>query len=167
MQYLECTDDTTTPFGRVATAAAVGAPVLCTGPAQAAPLIPAQTTTALNDEYHALATFQVVTEQFGAAHPFGNIIKAEQRRIDAILKASGQAVPANPYLNGKKPRPVGPATLQDACAIGVQADIANAALYDDRLPPAAQGNARLATVLTALRDAPENNHLPAFRRCAR
>lgn len=161
-----------TPLGRVATAAALGALMLGAGVAQAAPLTPAQTTAALaalDDEYHALATYQVVIEKFGAVRPFSNIIKAEQRHIDAVatvLKDSGQAVPANPYLSGEKPRPVAPATLQDACAIGVQAEIANAALYDDHLLPAALGNARLVTVFTALRDASENNHLPAFRRCA-
>ncbi|MBI1218344.1 MAG: hypothetical protein GC186_07330 [Rhodobacteraceae bacterium] len=139
----------------------------------AAPLSPDQSKAALaalDDEYHALATYQVVLEKFGAVRPFSNIIKAEQRHIDAVaavLKDSGQTVPGNPYLSGEKPRPEAPATLKEACAIGVQAEIANAALYDDQLLPVAKGNAQLVTIFTSLRDASEKNHLPAFQRCAK
>ncbi|MDE3027639.1 MAG: hypothetical protein KGH84_04515 [Paracoccaceae bacterium] len=124
---------------------------------------------ALDDEYQAFATYQAVMEKIGAQRPFSNIIRAEQRHIDlvaAVLKDAGEPIPANPYLDGTKPRPVAPATRAEACKVGVQAEMANAGLYDGKLLPQVKGNARLTQVFVALRDASQNNHLPAFQRCA-
>ncbi len=140
--------------------------------AQTATLTPSEKTAALaalDDEYHAFATYQVVMEKIGSQRPFSNIIRAEQHHIDlvvAVLKDAGETIPANPYLNGTKPRPVSPTTRAEACKVGVQAEIANAGLYDGKLLPLAKDNARLTQVLIALRDASQNNHLPAFQRCA-
>jgi hypothetical protein len=125
---------------------------------------------ALDDEYMAWTVYEVVMEKFGKVKPFSNIQRAEAKHIAAvsgILKAEGYDVPANPYLNGDKPRPVAPANLTEACAIGVETEIANAALYDDDLLPAVAGHGELTQVMTALRDASQERHLPAFRRCAK
>lgn len=140
--------------------------------ATAAPLTQAEAKaalTGLDDEYHALAFYQAVIDKFGPVRPFSNVIKAEARHAAAlgdILRNSGVSVPANPYLDGTKPAPEAPATLALACAAGVQAELENRTLYDGNLLPAAQGNPELTQILTALRDASEKQHLPAFQRCA-
>jgi predicted nucleic acid-binding protein len=125
---------------------------------------------ALDDEYKAWTVYEVVMSEFGRVKPFSNIQRAESQHIaalSAVLSAEGYEVPANPYVSGEKPKPVAPGSLAEACAIGVEAEIANAALYDDTLLPAVAGHAELTRVFTNLRDASENNHLPAFRRCAK
>ena len=140
--------------------------------AQSQSLTPAQSNAALaalEDEYHAFAFYQAVIDSFGDIKPFRNIIKAEAQHIEAVsslLRASGMAVPANPYLDGSKAALKAPATKAEACQIGVQAEIANAALYDESLFPAAAGNPALIKTFTALRDASQTKHLPAFQRCA-
>ena len=140
--------------------------------ATAAPLTPAQLEAAyaaLDDEYHAYSFYAAVIETFGPIRPFSNIIKAEQThaaRVIALLQAEGAAVPPNPYADGSKPLPAVPASKAAACAIGVQAEIANKALYDENLLPAAEGNVALTQIFTDLRDASQLRHLPAFQRCA-
>ncbi|MEC3861516.1 hypothetical protein VK792_09495 [Mesobacterium sp. TK19101] len=123
---------------------------------------------ALDDEYHAYATYQAVIDRFGAVRPFTNIQRAEARHANALigyLQSHGIVAPANPYLTGAKPMPDAPASLAEACAVGVQAEIANAGLYDDDLLPAARGDAELTRIFVALRDASQQKHLPAFQRC--
>lgn len=140
--------------------------------AQGQSLTPAQTAAALaalDDEYHALAFYQAVIDAFGNIKPFRNIIKAEAQHIAAVsnlLGAAGTAIPANPYLDGSKVALKAPATKAEACQIGVQAEIANAALYDDSLLPAAADNPALLQTFTALRDASQAKHLPALQGCA-
>ena len=124
---------------------------------------------ALDDEYKAFATYTVIIENFGEVKPFSNIVEAESVHIGALvtaLEAAGVAIPENPYLNGEKARPVAPDSVQEACAIGVTAEIANAALYDDELLPLVEDDAELTRIFITLRDASANKHLPAFERCA-
>ena len=124
---------------------------------------------ALDDEHKAFSVYTVIIESFGEVKPFTNIINAESGHIAALtnaLEAAGVDVPENPYLNGEKARPVAPASVQDACEIGVGAEIANAALYDDELLPMVTGNAELTGIFTTLRDASATKHLPAFQSCA-
>ena len=42
-------------------------------------------TEALNDEYKARATYQLVTRTFGEIRPFINIVEAENRHIQALI----------------------------------------------------------------------------------
>ena len=124
---------------------------------------------ALDDEFAAYATYTAILDKFGQVQPFVSVHQAEAKHIAAIsdvLAADGIEVPQNPYLNGEKPAPQAPASVQEACAIGVQAEIANAALYDDELLPQVAGNPELTQVFASLRDASQNHHLPAFEACA-
>ncbi len=124
---------------------------------------------ALDDEHKAFSVYTIIIESFGEVKPFSNIINAEASHISALtnaLEAAGVAVPENPYLNGEKARPVAPASVQEACEIGVGAEIANAALYDDELLPMVTDNAELTGIFTTLRDASATKHLPAFQSCA-
>lgn len=125
---------------------------------------------ALDDEYQAEALYSVAIAAFGEQRPFTNIIRAERRHqemLKDLLRASGTPIPANGWLDGTKPRPEVPATRQAACAAGVAAEVANADLYDKDLLPKVVDYPEVTRVFTALRDASQQRHLPALRRCAR
>jgi rubrerythrin len=125
--------------------------------------------SALQDERHAEAFYSAVLAKFGDVRPFSNIIEAE-RRHEAMLidlySTYGVAVPENGYANGTLKAPEAPATLVDACKSGVEAEIANRDLYNAQLLPAVKAYPDITQVMQRLRDASEQNHLPAFQRCA-
>lgn len=113
------------------------------------------------DEHKALATYQAVMAQFGAVPPFSMIARAEQNHIAAlerIFARYGITVPATPTFE----TPVF-ATLGEACAAAAQAEIDNAALYDELQAQFTQPD--ILRVLDNLRNASLNNHLPAFEAC--
>jgi hypothetical protein len=118
---------------------------------------------ALDDEYKARAVYAQVLADFGVVRPFANIVEAEQRHIDALVRLFdryGVDVPIDPWP-GRVPRY---GSLSEACRAGVDAEIDNAALYDRLLTSTTRGD-----VLETYRDlqrASQENHLPAFRRCS-
>lgn len=121
-------------------------------------------TAALDDEYKAFATYQAVMARLGSVRPFSMIIRAEEQHISslkALFDKYGIAVPENPYLS----KVSAPETLQSACALGVEAEVANAALYRDTLLPAAAAYTDITSVFTHLMQASSDRHLPAFSRC--
>jgi len=124
---------------------------------------------ALDDEYHAEAVYAATLATFGDVRPFSNIIEAERKHQAALLglmETYGIPVPANGYLTGEKPVGTLPGTLAEVCAVGVEAEIENARLYDEDLLPAMAGHADAIRVFINLREASINNHLPAFELCA-
>lgn len=125
--------------------------------------------SALQDERHAEAFYAAVMAKFGDARPFSNIINAERQHeamLIGLYETYGVAVPENGYATGALVPPVAPETLADACKIGVEAEIANRDLYDGNLLPAVAAYPDITLVMQRLRDASEENHLPAFQRCA-
>lgn len=119
--------------------------------------------TALDDEWHAEATYAAVIDHFGPVRPFINIIEAECRHAQAIqqqLQRLGIPVPANRWSKANVPAPD---TLADACEQAIAAEIENVALYDRLLPQIDDPAAR--HVLERLQAASRDRHLPAFRRC--
>ena len=121
-------------------------------------------TAGMQDEYQAYAIYQAVIDQFGAVRPFTSIQAAEAKHADALsflFTRYGLPVP--------QPQPLSDvtqfATIADACAVAAQAEIANAALYDQWLA-AVQNYPDITQVFTALRDASQFQHLPAFQNCA-
>lgn len=121
-------------------------------------------TTALLDEYRAESTYEAVLERFGDVRPFSNILSAETRHSTAIIElfhAYDLPVPSNTFDGTVD----APATLQEACALGVGAEEANVGMYDELLM-SASGHADIVAVFRRLRGASQDNHLPAFRRCA-
>ncbi|MFC1726987.1 hypothetical protein ACFL0Y_00520 [Patescibacteria group bacterium] len=119
---------------------------------------------AINDEYKALSTYESVIAKFGSVRPFSMIKGAEEQHIaslKAIYDKYGLEVPSNTWPS----KVSAPATLQEACQIGVDAEIANAALYKDELLPAVEGYEDIVAVFTNLMNASEQKHLPAFDRC--
>ncbi len=120
---------------------------------------------ALQDEYKAWSVYEQVIADFGAVRPFTNIQRAEENHIAALVNvfnAYGLDVPANEW-QGNVPTFD---TLAEACAGGVQAEIDNAALYDQLFNMVEEDNPDIIQVFTALQRASQNQHLPAFERCA-
>lgn len=123
---------------------------------------------ALADEYNAEAFYAAVIETFGPVRPFSNIIEAERMHASALvdlMRGYGIDVPPNDKL-GAQAVEVEVATLKEACLMGVEAEILNRDLDAKDLMPAAAGYPDILRVFDGLQAASENNHLPAFQRCA-
>lgn len=112
-------------------------------------------------EYAAYATYAAIVETFGAVQPYANILAAEAKHIAALEKTLdryGVTYPAeNPYLGTID----APASLAGAAQAGIDAEIANVALYDGMLA-AVSGYSDIARVFSNLRAASLEGHLPAF-----
>jgi hypothetical protein len=120
-------------------------------------------TEAIEDEYKARATYRRVIDVFGPVRPFSNILESEQRHIEALLPLfSKYSIPVPEDIWPDKV--VVPESLVEACRLGVYAEIENAAMYD-RLLAATDKWPDVQQVLLRLKQASQNNHLPAFRRC--
>ncbi len=116
---------------------------------------------AILEEYGAFNLYQAVIEQFGNELPFSLILRAEQQHITALVRQAekyGVAVPEN--VPAVTPAFV---TLADACQAGVDAEIADAALYDEL--KLVTTHADLLRVYDRLQSASLNSHLPAFEAC--
>lgn len=116
---------------------------------------------AIEDEYLAKAEYEKIMSQFDVTRPFSNIMKAETQHISALLplfEKYGITVPdntASEYL-------VIPETLAEIFSIGVEAEVANIAMYEKFLAdPDLPEDVKL--VFTALMKGSEN-HLKAFER---
>ena len=118
---------------------------------------------ALDDEYQAWTTYDQVIADFGEVAPFRHIREAEARHIAALhtlFARYGLPIPENPWP-GRAPRF---ASLTEACAAGVAAEVANAALYDRLL--AATQRSDILGVFRRLQAASQDRHLRGFERCA-
>jgi hypothetical protein len=119
-------------------------------------------TAAIDEEYGALNTYQAVLSQFGSVMPFSRIVRAEQQHVNALARLFtkyGLPVPANPGLVPASTF----ASLTTACQTGVDAEIADAKLYDTLKPSV--DNADILQVFANLQAASLNSHLPAFDAC--
>jgi hypothetical protein len=119
---------------------------------------------ALDDEYKAWATYGAVMEKFGNIRPFIMISRAEEQHISSLkglFEKYGLTIPENSYVS----RVSAPATLAAACQIGVDAEIANAKLYQEQLLPAVTAYPDITQVFTNLMNASQDKHLLAFDRC--
>ena len=118
---------------------------------------------ALADERRAHATYEAVAAKFGDARPFSNIVNAERRHESFLLPLFEKykvTVPANEFT---KEKVVVPETLADACREAVEGEKDNIAMYERFLAFVEEPDIR--ETFTYLRDASNNNHLPAFERC--
>jgi hypothetical protein len=129
------------------------------------PLDPAEVSAlneAMLEEYGALNLYTAVISQYGSIIPFSNIARAEAQHVATLRQLFvkyGLAVPANPGLT---PPPTFP-SFTAACQAGVDAEIADAALYDELL--SVTDNRDVVQVYRNLQGASLNNHLPAFEAC--
>lgn len=114
-------------------------------------------------EYHASASYLAVIEKFGEVEPYVSIRAAEDRHSSALvrqLERLGIEVPENPYLG----RLQAPSDLTTAARAWADGEVANIAMYDTLL--AQTDDAALFRVLTNLRRASADVHLPAFQAAA-
>ena len=117
---------------------------------------------ALDDEYHALAMYQSVISKFGEIEPFVEIAQSEQRHINALVNQftkHGISVLENTWLGNISPLD----SVQSACQLGVEAEIANVDLYQKLFSMV--DDPRLIQVFTNLSNASQESHLPAFQEC--
>lgn len=117
-------------------------------------------TYALQDEYLAQAEYKLIIKNYGDIRPFTNIVRSENTHI-TLLKPlfSKYKVPLpNNYSAGRISLP---ASINAAMTMGVNAEVANIAMYnrflEQDLPP------DVKTVFIQLRNASQN-HLKAFSR---
>ena len=119
---------------------------------------------ALNDEYKARATYRAIIGRFGPVRPFVNIVEAEQHHTDALLPLNekhGLPMPSDDWPK----RITVPESVESACRLGIEAEIANADMYD-RLLEQTRDYPDVQAVFRNLQRASQENHLPAFQRCA-
>jgi hypothetical protein len=117
---------------------------------------------AILEEYGALNLYNGVISQLGSVIPFSQIVRAEQQHVNILTNLAtkyGLTVPANP---GFANLPVF-TTLPSACQAGVEAEIADAALYDALKPQVTHTD--IIQVFNNLQSASLNSHLPAFEVC--
>ena len=120
-------------------------------------------TEALEDEYKARATYQLVLQKFGYIKPFVNILQSEERHIQALFSLFQKyqiPIPADTW----KERVQAPNSVLAACEAGVQAEIENGEMYH-RLLALTEGYPDVQRVFLNLQRASQENHLYAFQRC--
>lgn len=118
--------------------------------------------TGLQDEYRAAEVYEAVLASFGNVLPFSNIVRAERQHaasIEALFTARGLPIPTREVMTSLPTF----ASVVDACALGVTAEIDNVALYDRLLGLSLPADVR--RVFEANRRASIEKHLPAFTRC--
>ncbi len=123
--------------------------------------------TAIQDEYKARDFYLDVMAKFGDVTPFVNIEKAEERHIAALVALFEKydlPVPADNSKTAADKLMENVKTLKDACKIGVQGEIENKDMYAKLFKMI--DNEDIKLVFERLQSASENNHLPAFQRCA-
>jgi hypothetical protein len=117
---------------------------------------------AMQEEANAQALYQSVLDTFGNVAPFNYIVRAESQHLAALDRLAtkyGVAIPET-LTTGDFPTFT---TLSEACQAGAQAEIADAALYDELIPVTTHSD--LLQVYRNLQSASLNNHLPAFEVC--
>ncbi len=117
---------------------------------------------ALADEYHALAVYQTVIDQFGPVEPFVELARAEGQHIEALythFDKYGLVVPENTWLENIPPFE----SVQAACQAGAEAEQANVALYDHLLN--VTDDPGLVRVFQNLQRASLESHLPQLESC--
>ncbi len=117
---------------------------------------------ALEEEYGAVALYESVMDAFGTEQPFASIARSEQTHVNALLnifERYGVTAPAAPAATDLPSFD----TLEAACAAGVEAEIADGALYDELMPLFDQSD--VLRVFENLQRASLENHLPAFEAC--
>ena len=118
---------------------------------------------AVHEERNAEATYRNVIAALGPIQPFVNIADSEAQHVSALEQlARKYGVDISNVTAAGNPSPTG---KRGACTMGVSAERADIALYDELLPQVT-AHPDVVQVLTNLRTASQDSHLPAFERCA-
>lgn len=119
-------------------------------------------STAWTAEQEAKATYDAVIAKFGEVQPFSAIAAAESRHIGVVGGLAARYGITLP--SGDFPGEPAPATLTEACQVGVRAEQDVIDMYDELIPEVS-GYPDLTRAFTALQAATVA-HLAAFRLCA-
>ena len=115
---------------------------------------------AIEEEYTARALYESVIADFGSVIPFAGIANSEAAHANALIRQAqkyGLEIPAYTSMDTSF------ASMEEACQAGVDAEIVDAALYDELM--AFTTHADLINVYTNLQSASLNSHLPEFELC--
>jgi len=118
---------------------------------------------AIEEEFGAAALYQSVLDKFGNVSPFNDIVLSEARHASALINQAqkyGIPVPEFPSSEGLSAFE----TVDEACQAGVDAEIADAELYDELI--SFTTNSALIRVYTNLQKATLDSHLPVFEDCS-
>jgi hypothetical protein len=135
-----------------------------TGIQPATPEVLSAMESAIQDEYHAEATYDRILSDLGNVWPFINIVEAERRHIEAaagLFANRGIEVPESQWNRNNVARFD---SVVEACAAAAQAERDNVSLYDTFLKMELPTDVR--NVFTNNRAASLEAHLPAFEACA-
>lgn len=117
---------------------------------------------AIEDERLALAEYAFIMDEYNVSRPFSNIINAEAQHESALLGLYEKYGFDIPDFVGSE-HVVLPSSLEEIYDIGVEAEIANIAMYEKFLTYDLDSDVK--KVFTALRDG-SVKHLTAFERQA-
>jgi rubrerythrin len=135
----------------------------CTGPVGPDPNdISTVLGEALQEEYKARYLYESVLGDYPGAMPFAAIAESEMRHVEALQLLFTRRQMTPPAW-APEPFPAF-ASIHEACAAGIAAEIADAAFYDKYLPRTDLPQ-DVRNVFTNLQAASLENHLPAFERC--
>ena len=116
---------------------------------------------AIEEEYTALALYESVMATFGEVAPFAEIAASEQVHANTLIRQAekyGISVPAyDPSIYNFPTF----STLDEAYQAGIDAEIVDAALYDELMADVT--NSDLIRVYSNLHNASLNNHLVSFQ----
>lgn len=115
---------------------------------------------AIQDEYAALAEYELIMDEFDVTTPFSNIARSELTHIswlEPLFDAYGFEIPENTASD----HVILPSTLLEAYETGVQAEILNIDMYEKFLETDLPSDVEV--VFEALMNASEN-HLASFER---
>lgn len=117
---------------------------------------------AMEDEQMALAEYQAIMEKFNVTRPYENIARSEETHISYLNELYGKYNLTIPAVDTEAHLMV-PTSLSEAANLGVQAEIANIAMYEQFLKSDLPSDVK--EVFTLLKNASQN-HLTAFERQA-
>lgn len=115
---------------------------------------------AIQDEYTARSEYEYLIETFAIDKPFTNIMASEEKHIAMLVPLfTTYAIPLTDDTSAEHLIPI--ASLEEAFAIGVEAEILNIAMYNAFLTQDLPDD--IEATFIKLRDASEN-HLAAFEK---
>ena len=115
---------------------------------------------AIQDEYAALAEYELIMEEFNITRPFSNIARAEEMHISWLVPLFDKYSFDIPVNNAEE-SVILPDSLLDAYNTGVEAEILNISMYEKFLENPLPTD--VANVFDALMNA-SVNHLASFER---
>lgn len=117
--------------------------------------------SAIEDERQAQAYYAAVVARFGQVRPYTQLVKAEGRHEEILVRyceQNGIEVPANQWATPTMPLP---ATLEEVRQQSLAREVKNVEMYDEFLKTIK--TPALVTIFENLRSASLDHHIPALK----